>query len=301
MKKVCIFLSIVFAMFGCRKTAPDNEFGSLIRGGALASKVDAVTQSTLVADGGSCTTTPQPGTWYIKSEFLQNYVHFCQLDAKPEYPGGVLCGPVSYMLGTHMLAVSKGKGWLYPSSKVQAGNIYTKLKAAGKFDDTQGMYLSDVVWFCRTYDNALCTAMYKRTTDRASMKEFLEYWLKTGCPIVVTVDIFGRNQSLWSNNDADFYDQVGKTYYISKNGTIGHFILLVGIKINADGSGTVYYKDPLSASGTTQSASYTRMLDAMKSNGNTDYYDAISLSLWKLPSTRNNFLCRFAGRGFLYN
>jgi hypothetical protein len=109
------------------------------------------------------------------------------------------------------------------------------------------------------------------------MKEFIEYNIQTGYPVVVTVQVYGTRNNTWAANDADMYDQANTSYYVSKNGPVGHFILLVGVKINADGSGTVWYKDPLSKTGSTQSASYTRILDAMKYNGNNNYYDAVAL------------------------
>ena len=215
-----------------------------------------------------------PGTWNIAQLFLDQYVHFYQMDAKPEYPGDVLCGPTSYMLGAHMIATARGIS--YPSSKEKVGAIYTKLSQAGKFDDAMGMYISDIQWFSQTYDYPVIKTSYLRTTDRTSMKDYIEFYIKIGYPVIVTVNIYGLQGSYWGN-DLDMTDQTGVKYYISKNGPVGHFILLTGIKINADGSGRVWYKDPLSKTSETRCASYTRILDAMKYNGNIDYYDAVAL------------------------
>jgi hypothetical protein len=230
--------------------------------------------SSINYSGYVSSATPVPGTWYIKQNYQDAYQHFYQMDAKPDYPGNVLCGPTSYMLAAHMIVTAKGG--TYPSSKAKLGAIYTKLSQAGKFDDALGMYISDVKWFSDTYDYPAVKTSYLRTTSRDMMKEYLEYYIKTGYPVVVTADIFGLQGAYWGN-DIDMSDQPNVKYYVSKNGPVGHFILLIGIKINADGSGRVWYKDPLSKTSETRCASYTRILDAMKSNGNTDYYDAVAV------------------------
>ena len=224
--------------------------------------------------GQSSSATPIPGTWNIKQEYLNQYMHFYQMDAKPEYPGSVLCGPTSYMVAAHMIATAKGV-W-YPSSKAKVGAIYTKLSQAGRFDDAEGMYISDVQWFCNTYDYPTIKTSYLRTSNRDAMKEYIEFYIKSGYPVIATVNIFGLQGAYWGN-DLDMTDQSGVKYYVSKNGPVGHFILLTGIKINADGSGRIWYKDPLAKTGETRCASYTRILDAMKFNGNNDYYDAVAV------------------------
>lgn len=218
--------------------------------------------------------TPIAGTWNIKQEYLNNYQHFYQIAASPDYPGKVLCGPVSYMLAAHMIATVKGVN--YPSTKMKAGAIYTKLLQAGKFDDAAGMYISDLLWFSQSFDYPVVKCSYRRTADRAAMKEYLEYHIKSGYPVIATVNIYGMQGAYW-NNDLDMTDQSGVKYYMSRNGPVGHFILLTGIKINADGSGRVWYKDPLSSTGETRCASYTRLLDAMLYNGNNYYYDAVAV------------------------
>lgn len=241
---------------------------------------DSLTSSLLennntARDGLQSSDTPIPGTWFIQSHFLASYQHFCQLTASPQYPGATLCGPTSYMLGAHMLATHRG--YIYPAVKTQVGVIYTRLVQAGKFDNQEGMYINDIDWYAGQYDETFLTSAYKRTSSRVWMKEFIEYQVKTGYPVIAAVQIYGNKRSSWALNDSNLFDQPGKTYYISKNGTVGHFILIIGIKINPDGSGTVWYKDPLAPTSATQSASYTRVLDAMKYNGNDTYYDAIGL------------------------
>lgn len=253
-----------------RKGSGLGEVGRGVIDSELSIGVESVTNNS----GQQSSTTPTPGTWMIKAIYASEYQHFYQMNAKPEYPGDVLCGPTSYMLAAHMIATSKGVS--YPSSKAKVGAIYTKLSQAGKFDDAEGMYISDVQWFSNTYDYPVVKTSYRRTIDRTAMKEYIEFHLKSGYPVVVTVNVFGMQGSYWVNDGA-MSDIAGTKYYISKNGPVGHFILLTGIKINADGSGTIWYKDPLSSTGDTRSASYTRILDAMKYNGNNDYYDAVAV------------------------
>ncbi len=224
--------------------------------------------------GAVCSYTPIPGTWHINTSYSNQYIHFYQINAKPEFPGNVLCGPTSYMLAAHMICAAKNHP--YPSSKAKLGAIYNVLSNANKFDNSLGMYMSDLDWFNTNYDDPVVKTNIRRTSDRNNMKEFLEYHIKSGFPVIVTVDIFGMQGASWPN-DVAMTDQAGTQYYISKYGPVGHFILLTGIKVNADGSGTLWYKDPLSSTGATRSASYTRILDAMKSNGNPNYYDAIAV------------------------
>jgi hypothetical protein len=230
--------------------------------------------SIATTGGAVCSYTPVAGTWNINTAYSNQYVHFYQIDAKPDYPGGVLCGPTSYMLAAHMICAAKNHP--YPSSKAKVGAIYNALCAANKFDNTQGMYMSDLDWFNSTYDDPVVKTNIRRTLDRNNMKEFIEYHIKSGFPVIVTVDVYGTKGSSWTNDGA-MADQSGTQYYISKNASDGHYIVLTGIKVNADGSGTIWYKDPLSSTGATRSASYTRILDAMKSNGNPNYYDAIAV------------------------
>ncbi len=252
-------------------TQSDDIQEQIIQGDTIPQNINSQREG----DGLVSSTTPTPGTWFIASRFLQEYQHLCQLQASPTYPGSMLCGPTSYLLGTHMIAQANNIS--YPASIPQLGTIYTRLFQAGKFDNQAGMYINDIDWYSKTYDNSIIQTFYKRTTSRVWMKEFIEYHLKTGYPVLAAIQVYGNRRSSWATNDADLYDQVGKNYYVSKNGTIGHFVLLIGNKINTDGTGTIWYKDPLAPTGVTQSASYTRILDAMKYNGNNNYYDAISL------------------------
>lgn len=285
MKKNVGMILLVFIVVSCQKQHEilENQNVDLVKSGVKDNAMQSVGENYFAQlsvsnlAGQSSSATPIPGTWNIKQGYLNQYVHFYQMDAKPEYPGSVLCGPTSYMLAAHMIATSKGV-W-YPSSKAKVGAIYTKLSQAGKFDDAEGMYISDVQWFCSMFDYPVVKTSYLRTTNRDAMKEYIEFYIKSGYPVIATVDIFGLQGAYWMN-DLDMTDQPGVKYYISKNGTVGHFILLTGIKINADGSGRIWYKDPLSKNGETRCASYTRILDAMKYNGNNDYYDAVAIFEW---------------------
>ena len=260
----------------CSKNTNTAQEMTIQSGNRELDTLENITHTPQIPTSGGlvCSYNPVPGTWHISPAYSNQYIHFYQLTAKPELPGGVLCGPTSYMLGAHMICASKGIN--FPSSKAKVGAIYNALYNAGKFDNNQGMYINDIDWFSTNYDYPTIKTDYRRTSDRSNMKEFIEYHIKSGFPVIATVNIFG-NKGAYSGNDIAMYDQAQTHYYMSRYGTIGHFILLTGIKINADGSGTVWYKDPLSQNNTTRSASYTRLLDAMKYNGNDTYYDAIAI------------------------
>jgi hypothetical protein len=87
--------------------------------------------------------------------------------------------------------------------------------------------------------------------DRNSYKAFLEAPLPRGFAVCTPVLIDG-------NNPANV-KTTGK----------GHFILLTGISIAADGSGIVFYKDPLTVDTQTRVISYTLLLDSNKANSGT--------------------------------
>ncbi len=268
---------IAVMLLSCRKETSNEPLreDDHVQSGAVDRQGEEI-ESALMATSTAyvCDPIPTPGTWDIKPSFMNAYQHFYQIDAKPDYPGSVLCGPTSYMLAAHMIVTAKGG--VYPSSKAKLGAIYTKLSQAGRFDDAAGMYIGDLIWFNTNYDYPVIKTSYKRTADRVAMKEYIEYFIKTGYPVVVTVNVYGMQGAYWTN-DLDMTDQPNVKYYVSKDGPVGHFILLTGIKINADGSGRVWYKDPLSKTGETRCVSYTRLLDAMKYNGNNDYYDAVAV------------------------
>lgn len=230
--------------------------------------------SAISYEGHMSSSIPIPGTWFIRNKYQNEYVHFYQMHARPEYPGAVLCGPTSYMLAAHMIAASKGNQ--YPVGKQKLGAIYQVLARNDRFDDKNGMYISDLVWFSQNYDYPVIKSSYWRSTNRSLTKEYIEYNLKTGYPVIVTVNIFGLQSGFWSN-DGDAQSQLQKKYYIGFDGPVGHFILLIGIRINPDGTGTVWYKDPLSVNGETRSVSYTRLLNAMLYNGNPQYYDFVAV------------------------
>lgn len=281
MKQIHIFLLIMVCamssiMTSCQKTnhvvksvnTTTNDIGiSAVRDDNSPDN-DTIIKNTLHALNSYSSSA---GLWWIKSSYESNYTHFCQLNASPEYPGGVLCGPTAYMLGVHMLSST------YPSSKTRIGTIYNRLSVNGKFDNSAGMYISDIQWYRNSYDATIVNTAYKRTSNRSTMKEFIESNLKNGFPVIATVQVYGSNRQHHINDNLQY---ACTTNYIGENGNIGHFILLIGIEINSDGTGKVWYKDPLSPNGWTQSVTYTRLLDAMKYNGNTNYYDAIALSKW---------------------
>lgn len=270
MKYLCMIMCVIL-IIGC------NKDDTLVVKNTLQKdqlSLGVIQKNSVNYAGYVSSESPVPGTWFIKPLYEQQYVHFWQMSAKPEYPGGVLCGPTSYLLAAHMIATAKG--WPYPSSKTKVGAIYTKLSQAGKFDNTLGMYINDIHWFSSTYDFPVIKTSYSRTLLRSLCKEYIEYYLKTGYPVIVSININGANSILWIN-DNGVDEKSGSSYYISKSGLTGHFILLTGIRINADGTGTVWYKDPLSQYGETRSVYYSRLLDAMKANGNPDYYDAVAV------------------------
>lgn len=239
--------------------------GSDLSGGGVSGVVGVQTRV-------SSDYTSLPGYWTLSAHMLGFYQHFYQNDAKPEYPGSTLCGPTCYMMASHMVGMANN--YATPVTKTYLGQIYSRLKQAGKFWDTQGMYISDIPWYAGAYDQYFFSVTSARTQDRSSMKGFIEQNIQDGFPVIVTVNIYA---TAGLGNDVDNVNKSGKIYYIDPSSRVGHFILLVAVKINNDGSGMVYYRDPLSKDGATRVVNYTRLLDSMKANGNVYYYDAVAV------------------------
>jgi hypothetical protein len=272
MKKFLLILSIVVLLFSCDKKIGSEQLQPQTIASATMDHSLGPTDS--LSDWGVMSSESVVGKYWLLGNYSFLYKHFCQLDASPEYPGSVLCGPTSYMLAAHMIASNKGR--VYPCSKQKLGAIYNALRNAGKFDNRYGMYINDITWFSTTYDYPVVKTTYMRTARRDVIKGYIEHYLKEGDPVIVPVNVFGLQGSYWAN-DKDVQHVPGVKYYVSRSGSVGHFILLIGLELYADGSGMAYYKDPLSRNGETRAVHYSRLLDAMLYNGNILYYDALAV------------------------
>lgn len=266
------------------------------RDNSLSPRVEPTAPATTTS-----TTTPQAKTsvsgttveYRINTAYESNYAHWSQKWAATPLTSSqtyAACGPVSYMLSAHMLLGSS-----FPSSGSKLAYIVNRLQS------TYGVFVPININVIPTYltgtDGATLTSSgligYSHlggatTADRNNFKSALQSELANGWPVMVPVNInIGREddsryttENSTTNYDTDGSDVSGRPNYLT--GSIsapGHFIVLIGIKVNTTtGGGYVYYKDPYSVNSTTKVASYERFLNSALANGGTyNGYDAIAI------------------------
>ncbi len=222
----------------------------------------------------------------IKTEYANNYVHWCQLQASPltTYEKQNACGPTAYMLAAHMVATAEGYTFM-PVSGTKLKNI---ISAMGSVP----IGMTQIATHITAHDSPPLTSISCTTSDRSAFRTFMESNLSDGNPIIVPIFINDskvndvRYSSTASDNfDIDSSPQSGRPNYILTtkiNGGYGHFVVVIGISMSSTtgSNGLVYYKDPLANSGATKICSYTRFLESAKANGgckepNCINYDAL--------------------------
>lgn len=107
---------------------------------------------------------------------------------------------------------------------------------------------------CSTYIGSGTT--WGGSTNRSTVKAFFESKISTGKPCVAIVMIAPSS----SCQDANC------STYIRTNGTgTGHMVLVTGLTTNAQGIGTIRFKDPWPNDSSTYSVDYDKFMDSMKS------------------------------------
>lgn len=256
-----LLLCILMMMNACTKKAPAPELD-----GATPSKD---IRSVTISNGWT--------EYRISSNYENNYIHFCQLNAVAY--GGLVCGPTCYMLAAHMITAAHGWAFM-PSNAAKLNAIVSNIGPLPISIDQIENYLN-------MYDGTkLMSVPHYGITSRSDFKLFLEENLLFGSPIIVGVRVAPArannnmylSENVAVNHDIDGADQPGRTYYINTNG-VNHFVVLIGIKINnTTGSGYVYYKDPLAVNGATKVCSYTRFLNSILYNGGSSCcYDGLAI------------------------
>ncbi len=270
MKQTIIALLIfTLSVTSCTKRDPFPE--GAVEPSAPASETSTPNTQAKISVSGSNV------EYRINTVYENNYVHCCQLGVSN---GGNACGPASYMLAAHMVAA--GNGWSFMPSNT------TKLTAIVNNIGAMPIDMGQISTYVSRYDGTYLKTTTRITTDRNNFKSFLENSLATGDPVIVPIRISGSsraNDSRYttensSNNyDLDGSDQYGRPNYINTSG-IGHFVVVIGIKvIGSTGNGYVYYKDPLASGGATKVCVYGRFLNSALANGaSSSYYDAITIS-----------------------
>lgn len=272
MKKTIIsLLLLALSVIGCR---PDSS---------LTPSPVQTKQSTPFIEQD--TSTPQArvsvsGTtveYRINTPYESNYIHCCQLGVSG---GSNACGPDAYMLAAHMIAAANSWSFM-PSTTTKLSSIISNI-------GSMPISMGQISTYLSRYDYSYLKSSSYTTTDRNGFKSFLENSLATGDPVIVPIRIYGSSrtndsryttENSTTNYDLDGTDQSGRPNYINSTG-VGHFVVVIGIKvIGTTGNGYVYYKDPLASGGTTKVCVYARFLNSALSNGSTsNYYDAITIS-----------------------
>jgi hypothetical protein len=228
----------------------------------------------------------------IKPEIMAYFQHFYQLNATGNVNGSAACGPTSYMMAAYCLAKYKDPNTLYRCSATKLTNIVqiTGLSTG----------LSTLSSYARTYDNTFLSVATSYGSKRETMKTFIKNSLLVDKFVVTAINAYviypspvdNENYSLNSSLNGDLNsgsDLTSGNYrnYISSSdegGKVGgHIIVLVKfVQTAVDGSGYVEYIDPIAplhSPSNRRYVSFSRLLDAIKMNGNNTYYDAFSLGV----------------------
>lgn len=221
------------------------------------------------------------GLYMMNVGYRNHYQHIQQ------YVGE--CSWTSYALGTNMVADYMGRN--YPLSHTRI----TAIKAACGNNNN----MNTIASYAITNESRYATTRYDgfsgasgSSTARLNaikyMLNMLDDGMYTGNPFVAIVGVNGLKYS--SNaNDIDPTNISGKSYWINKINTTQHYVVVSAIQWQSGGAGSVvYYYDPISTTGTLQSCSLTRFLDAMLAGSIN--YNFMSIKPWLIFDWFNDLL-----------
>lgn len=267
MKKLLMLIIVSTSIItGCNKTTSNDLIPDLGRDSSSRIQQKVAVNTNVVE-------------YKISTAYANNYAHWCQLWQSPlsSYERANSCGPTAYMIVAHMVATAHGYHFMPSSGE--------KLKAIiGKMGGVP-ISMDQIATHVKYWDNPPLTSISLTTSDRTKFAAFLESHLADGNPIIVPVRVTSSTRandsrytsvSSWANYDLDASDQTNRPNYINNSG-FGHFVVVIGIKKSlVSCEALVYYKDPLSQSGTTRVCNYERFLSSAAANGASNlYYDAI--------------------------
>ncbi len=242
-----------------------------------------------------------PGTYpvyEVDPAIMAYFQHYYQLDAPTI--GSNACGPASYMMAAACIANYRNpisNTYFATTSKLQS--IYSIVKGWANANNSGYITLEHLRQYAITYDNSFIVNGYKYTNDREETKTFIKSALANDRFVIVGVNAYIMspspvdNSNFFSNTSINgdlnpTGNVTSGTYrnYIStldEGGNVGgHMIIVVKfVQTASDGNGYIEYIDPIAKTriglSNRRFVSFTRLLDAMKMNGNNSNYDAISI------------------------
>jgi hypothetical protein len=236
-----------------------------------------------------------PTGWSTNGNYITSgngYVYSCEY---PMYVGPYqyftssnsnLCGIASYMMGTQLVT---HPGWItLPGTNAgKAIRLAESAKRYFLFDPAHGW--GDPCWIaqvgemgkgltnkkgdltnwnqCATYSGN-GTTMFA-STNRSSAKAFFETSISGSKPCVALIKISSSNSCPDANCST----------YIRTNGSgAGHMVLVTGLTTNAQGVGTIRFKDPWPNNSQTYSCDYDKFLNSMKSASSSNKYNILKIN-----------------------
>jgi hypothetical protein len=218
------------------------------------------------------TNTNQRATSYLVADkYLRKYEHYYQYNLWSGAGRYNLCGPTSYMVLTGMIANANGRG--YDVSQSRLKSIYEDLVNKHGTGVQRGTSVSQLHYNSQR-NEANYISSYQEAGGREHIKGRILHYLSKGLPVVMPVKINSRNSEA---NDLDMKDQSGKNYYITENGGVGHFVVILGLHLTEGGSGSIiYYADVYDSQLKVKKVSYTRLLDANKATSDWNSYSLLT-------------------------
>lgn len=308
LKKVIFGLFVaMFAVVALSSCNKDNDDTSVVSEVSLDQKVMAVSRSS---DPGT-----YHSIWNdTKREFV-HYCQRKAGPSSHNYPNGEyavtevyaksLCGLTSYMMAAHVLSKY---AYEEVNFSLDGKHLKTLLDQVGT-NNTAYKYLSnikDAIEKGKLDGSEFLTCELLSTTDRTDMKSFLENAVDRNMLVLVALkaDVstwnvsydklnttkYGDFQSPDSRYNPDMaYGTTSNQYLLTKSTPKdpyhnGHIVLITEVDIWGTGNGIVTYIDPLAKTKgfggyweNARLALYSRVLDAMKANGNNNTYTALAI------------------------
>lgn len=219
----------------------------------------------------------------LQSKYAQLF-HYYQFANQQQR---LACGPTAYMCATKAIAKYHGKDLILNKTLQDRIGNYTGWENTTPYnlynywvlnkDNFQSYITCDYARGAKNHPNK------ENWTTRTKIKEFIETALSEKKLIILPVKINGSNRSNWQN-DHSTSGTFESSNYISKDGNIGHYIILYRLdrQFTQDGFsiGTAYYLDVYEsqAGNALKTVNYLRLLDANKATSNSGNYSALWLS-----------------------
>lgn len=225
---------------------------------------------------------------------VNNFQHYCQLNAPSPINGSAACGPTSYMMAASCIARYLDPNTAYTTSGTK---LQTIVNITGVSTN-----LATLSNYATNYDGSFLSVTTSYGSNRETIKNFIKNSLAANKFVITGINAYVMSPS--PVNNSNFYlnastngdlnagsDITSGTYrnYISSSdegGKVGGHIIVIlkFVQTASDGSGYIEYIDPIATTrpfgvSNRRYVSFTRLLDAIKMNGNNTFYDAFAIGI----------------------